>query len=483
MNKKVLLMMALLVSLHTSAGSKNSQQIINESIAAYSGECPCPYSKKDSGERCGKDSAWYVPSKDIPLCFESDVATIDAGELNAQNLDPINLKQSKERKFNNPTYNSDKEIVYYGHQLPERGSYSDETLRFYFDKQMHYESTQFEKYEVKASDSPYVFNSEPQEFDTVNANLAETGLVSYLFYEDGKIKVDKKSPKNRFGYMFDDSSQLIANSMGKSMVSYVLGHAICKGYIKDVNEEMDWLLLKDTLYDNQKLIDLINMRAGDQNYLDKKIGLLGARTSVNNFSILKIMDGELKGSSGSNRIWNYNALPPNIVINYIMYKVGYGEKYQEFLNDIFQKKVGINNEVWFVKGGKKWGSNEEMDGHSKSSFYASRYDYLRIAKAMLDDWNNDTCVGKYLKTVYKERVNKNYNSDAISPMSKTSRYGGFFHTDYPGLFFNGRILAMDGYGGQMIWINFDDNRIVVANAITLNFDWSRIVAHPVMFGL
>ena len=38
------------------------------------------------------------------------------------------------------------------------------------------------------------------------------------------------------------------------------------------------------------------------------------------------------------------------------------------------------------------------------SFYANRYDYLRIGKRILDDWNNDTCVGKYLKTIYEQRI-------------------------------------------------------------------------------
>jgi hypothetical protein len=40
-------------------------------------------------------------------------------------------------------------------------------------------------------------------------------------------------------------------------------------------------------------------------------------------------------------------------------------------------------------------------------FYATRYDYLRIAKAMLDDWQNDTCVGKYLKTIFENRISVN----------------------------------------------------------------------------
>ena len=39
-------------------------------------------------------------------------------------------------------------------------------------------------------------------------------------------------------------------------------------------------------------------------------------------------------------------------------------------------------------------------------FFATRYDYLRIAKAMLDDWQNDTCVGKYLKTIFENRISK-----------------------------------------------------------------------------
>ena len=39
-------------------------------------------------------------------------------------------------------------------------------------------------------------------------------------------------------------------------------------------------------------------------------------------------------------------------------------------------------------------------------FYATRYDYLRIAKAIMDDYQNDTCVGKYLKEIYEEEFLK-----------------------------------------------------------------------------
>ncbi len=77
---------------------------------------------------------------------------------------------------------------------------------------------------------------------------------------------------------------------------------------------------------------------------------------------------------------------------------------------LLKKKQKIKNSVQFRT--KKYDKNYEdriatyEDGILDSHFWATRYDYLRIAKAMLDDWQNDTCVGKYLKTVFNNRVKK-----------------------------------------------------------------------------
>jgi len=32
--------------------------IVAEDIAAYSGNCPCPYNRASNGSRCGRRSAW-----------------------------------------------------------------------------------------------------------------------------------------------------------------------------------------------------------------------------------------------------------------------------------------------------------------------------------------------------------------------------------------------------------------------------------------
>jgi len=50
------------------------QLLINESIAAYDGNCPCPYSRASNGSRCGKRSAYSRPGGAAPLCFPADVS-------------------------------------------------------------------------------------------------------------------------------------------------------------------------------------------------------------------------------------------------------------------------------------------------------------------------------------------------------------------------------------------------------------------------
>jgi len=49
------------------------QRAIRQSIAAYSGSCPCPYSVDRAGRRCGARSAYSRPGGERPLCYPADV--------------------------------------------------------------------------------------------------------------------------------------------------------------------------------------------------------------------------------------------------------------------------------------------------------------------------------------------------------------------------------------------------------------------------
>ena len=65
----------------------------------------------------------------------------------------------------------------------------------------------------------------------------------------------------------------------------MLGHAVCGGYIDSVESKIDdYPLLKNTVYDGQRIIDLLNMASGDQKYVTlekriKKTGKMAGGTS------------------------------------------------------------------------------------------------------------------------------------------------------------------------------------------------------------
>ena len=83
----------------------------------------------------------------------------------------------------------------------------------------------------------------------------------------------------------------------------------------------------------------------------------------------------------------------------------------------------------------------------------------------MDHWKSDTCVGKYLKLIYENRVDKKKSkySKFIGNHAATQSYGGQFHFDPIGIK-ERPILMMDGFAGQQVVIDFDNNRIITAHS-------------------
>jgi len=307
----------------------------------------------------------------------------------------------------------------------------------------------------------------------VDQALNKTGLFSYLLYKDGKVVVDAKSPRERFGYLFTDKTQLNSQSIGKSFAGYLLGHAICDGYISGLDEKMNWPLLKGTMYEGQPLINFVNMKTGDEKYFrssDVKFKNKKKRKNVNRETI-KYWGQELRGKKNSkNARFSYNGLLSNIIQNYIMYKTG--NNYQSLLNKVYRDQVGVADLFHIVK--IKDDRATSADGFLRSTTFASRYDYLRVARAMLNDWQKDTCVGKYLKEIDRRRVkNLPKNKQDHNASWERYHYGGFFHMNIQGT--KGKVFGMNGYGGQNVFINFDTGTIVVAHAVHNNYNYRKLV--------
>lgn len=53
------------------------QQMIQESLNSYSGNCPCPYNTMRNGRVCGGNSAYSRPGGYSPLCYSDDISAAD----------------------------------------------------------------------------------------------------------------------------------------------------------------------------------------------------------------------------------------------------------------------------------------------------------------------------------------------------------------------------------------------------------------------
>ena len=303
----------------------------------------------------------------------------------------------------------------------------------------------------------------------------KTGLVSYILFENNKILIDENR-KSKYKGPYP------SHSVGKSLVSLVTGYAMCGGYINHtVYDRIDYPTVAGTLYENQKLIHLLNMQAGDDEIIGDRIGnwdsrLISNNKSINVIPIKKVMKKYFKNKDGlePGTYFNYSAMTTNVIMNYVIYKTG--DDWEKLLHKVFVEDAKVSKRVYFHKTLEKHNSGNRKSGeYGRYSFYADRYDYVRIANLMMNHWQNDTCVGKYLKTMYENRVDRGYSYDTHNGNHRVAQtYGGQFLWDAIGLE-DRPILMMDGAWGQQVVIDFDNNRIITAHSVERDYDYNSLI--------
>ena len=307
----------------------------------------------------------------------------------------------------------------------------------------------------------------------VDKQLSKGFLLSYLFYDNGVIKYDGMAKKGRFRDDVTDKTLFYTHSTGKSITSYIVGHAICDGYISSIDEIIDWPLMENTLYHGQPLRNLLNMAAGDKHVVDEKTtrfkGSFVHHRDIGLDTIALLLQGtKPKG----NKVFYNNALA-DIIANYIVFKSG--KDYDKLMKKVFQDKIKIANEIAYEKHGQSMNKSLTIRKYNGSpqtlasySYYMTRLDFLRFAEAMMKDYQNETCVGNYLresqqqaKKWFKYRPTKENAQWYLHNYSK--KYGSQFYFDFKGLK-KRNIIGTEGYNGQNILIDLDNSRIVVTNS-------------------
>ena len=72
-----LMMFAVSPALARDSDAQIRKAIVQESLATYPGNCPCPYNTDRAGRSCGARSAYSRPGGYSPKCYASDVTSTD----------------------------------------------------------------------------------------------------------------------------------------------------------------------------------------------------------------------------------------------------------------------------------------------------------------------------------------------------------------------------------------------------------------------
>ena len=382
-------------------------------------------------------------------------------------------------------------------ELPEDARPNDATISLFEERKeifINRRKMQGQLYTIAPKGNAVEFNFDKNlPSSTLEKELSEGFILSYLYYENGVIKYNGKAKNGRFIKDITDDTLFYTHSTGKSIVSYIVGHAICDGYISSIDEIIDWPLMKNTLYDGQPLRNLLNMSAGDSHVMtdNKTSRFKGSDIHHRNMG-LDTIAYLLQGTKAKgNKVFYNNALA-DIIANYIVFKSG--DKYDDLMKKVFQEKIKIKNPVGYEMHAQTTLHNR-VEGYNRSpqtlasySYFMTRLDFLRVAEAMMKDYQNKTCVGNYLresqeqaKKWYKYRPSSSWENARFWMHNYAKKYGSQFYFDFYKMK-NRNIMGTEGYNGQNMLIDLDNSRIVVTNSSATGWDVRKFILNVIRDG-
>ena len=382
-------------------------------------------------------------------------------------------------------------------ELPEDARPNDDTIAYFEIRKLMFIERLRERgriYTIEPKGNAVEFSFDKNlPSSTLEKELSEGLILSYLFYDNGVIKFNGKAKNGRFIEDINDETLFFTHSTGKSITSYIVGHAICDGYISSIDEIINWPLMNNTLYYGQPLRNLLNMSAGDSHVMtnDKTSRFKGSDIHHRDMG-LDTIAYLLQGTKAKNNKVFYNNALADIIANYIVFKSG--DKYDELMKKVFQEKIKIKNPVGYEMHAQTTLHNR-VEGYNRSpqtlasySYFMTRLDFLRVAEAMMKDYQNKTCVGNYLresqeqaKKWYKYRPSSSWENARFWMHNYAKKYGSQFYFDFYKME-NRNIMGTEGYNGQNMLIDLDNSRIVVTNSSATGWDVRKFILNVIRDG-
>ena len=254
----------------------------------------------------------------------------------------------------------------------------------------------------------------------------------------------------------NDDSLVISYSMAKSLTSLMVGHALCNGHIKDLDDKLgDYVPeLADTVYGRSSIRHVLNMASGADasgKHGEPYAGV-DADTRNQKISYLEIL---LKYKDSKRRL--FGTLAPGDSFDYknvdtaalsLLVEKATQRPFQQWYAETLVPAAGLARTT-------AWNLDKDNRPLAHGFFYATPDDWLRLALYSLDVYKGraGACLQDYMQQAMTKGV-RIYNH------GQYASYGHQFWTGMKGA--NAEVFWMRGYGGQYIGVDPTKERVLVA---------------------
>ncbi len=331
-------------------------------------------------------------------------------------------------------------------------------LEEYFNRRQYDLHDQFGAIEIKPAEAPRELANLQK---PLPKGIKSGTMFSFLYYDGEQIVHDWHSEK------VHDQLPILGLSMSKSVTSYLLGKALCSGLIDSLQDPLVKYVpeLNGTYYANVRIIESLNMSAGDRKIYSGGSGgaggdwthYIGPIFDDRKAGVLELV-GKMKNIKPPKKkrfkYTNVNTDLLAIVIDRVA-SAGIGE----FASKVLAQPAGLEHVTQY-----KTDPNSAPLAHG--SFYATRYDWLRITIKINEDFNSDSCIGDYLRSVVDDPVSVDANKHDCS------KYGKFFWLKCKTA---RKALQMKGHGGQRSVFDPKTGRVLVIHSIRNDYNESSAI--------
>jgi CubicO group peptidase (beta-lactamase class C family) len=323
----------------------------------------------------------------------------------------------------------------------------------------------FESNKFRAAKEPRLLDSrQPTDAELPLVQMADSILdnkpaLSIILIDNGKVIYERyKAPATKDSLMF-------SYSVSKSLTAYTVGHALCDGEIKSLDDRADLYApnLVGSVFGRATIRQLLTMNSGARSpdeiggSMRREWGNVTRQISTIN-DVLQQYGKETQASGGL--IYN------NSDTNALMYVLkNIGGMSQIFNNNLWEPSKPESEGRWLV--------DRKGDPYAAAGASATTRDWARLALHSLDKLKGDNqCMKKYMQEATSPQIP---NSNGI--------VGRYFKNYGYQTWISQDAYWWVGHGGNRIAVNPNNNKIMVLFAHQENFmgdvyrlyqTWSRM---------